>query len=123
MAQAPNVTGSCQPVDAGDGLLTLACAGVISNPGPQKMIVAVVGVVPGQQAAQVQEYTLFAGMSTTLPAPPAGGFWVIGYETQSQIRWQNGWALAGGIGFSVLAGIGAYDVLAAIFHPIAHRSS
>lgn len=112
--QQLGISGSCAPHEAQDGTLTLDCAATLTNPGPETLLVAVIGAVPGQAQLTIREYALPAGVSAPLPAPPAGGFWAIAYETQTEARRQREsrqfWGGLGQFALYFFAGFGAGNI-------------
>lgn len=115
------IQAACDPVPFGEGLQTLACAGTLRNPGPNLLYVVAIGVVPGQSTAIVEEYDLPAGATVSLSAPPQGGVWVIGAETQGQVNRRSDWAIAGAVGVGTLAGVGAADILIGLYRLLRGR--
>jgi len=104
------ITAACQPAPFDHDLQTLACGGTLTNGGTEMLAVVAIGVTPGETQADVLEYALAPKESAMLPAPPAGGVWVIGAETGGQIRRRQHWSMAGAITVGALAGAGAASI-------------
>lgn len=107
------ITAACQPAPFGEDLQTLGCGGSLTNTGAHLLTVVAIGITPGKTEADVLEYELVPQATALLPAPPAGGVWVLGAETSTQMRRRSDWTTVGAITVGALSGVGTASVLLA----------
>jgi hypothetical protein len=115
MIQGLTITGSCQPVAAGDNTYTMQCATTITNNGPYTVMVAA-GLLntDGSTGSLIISQLLPGQAPLQLPTPASGTTWVIAVETTAHANMVGDFWFAASLGIGVLAGIGAVCTIRAI---------